>query len=245
MIKDYFSTQSKSYYLSRPHYPNELYKYLSLQLKEHNLAWDCGTGNGQAAESLSRYFKQVYATDLSLEQINLAKVNPKITYAVEVAEKSSLKSNSVDLICVAQAIHWFNLDAFYTEARRVLKQDGMLAAWTYGLPRISNEIDAVVKDFHDNLLAPFWRAENGYVNSAYKDLPFPFQQIETPLFYYQKEARLNEFLELLQSWSAVQHFIELKNENPVGLIEHKLKKLWGTEKRRLQWTICLKLGKNL
>src|SRR5688572_32236344 len=140
-FEDHFSKQSGQYAQYRPQYPDEIYAYLASITVGHSLAWDCGTGNGQAAIGLARYFDKVYATDASAEQIALAYANDKVDYRVEPAEQVSLGASSVDLVTVAVAIHWFNFDEFYREVKRVLKPDGIIAAWTYSLTEISPEID--------------------------------------------------------------------------------------------------------
>ena len=116
-FEDNFSEQSKQYAQFRPQYPDVLYEYLASLAAERLLVWDCGTGNGQAAVSLAKYFSRVYATDASAEQITHAKLHEKVEYHIENAEHVRLDSGIVDLVTVAQAVHWFDFDKFYTEQR--------------------------------------------------------------------------------------------------------------------------------
>src|SRR5215218_2558188 len=132
-FEDHFSKQSQLYAQYRPKYPEQIYAYLASIAPSRSLAWDCGTGNGQAAIGLAKYFDKVFATDASAEQISRAYAHPRVEYHVESAEHVSLDDSTADLVTVAVAIHWFNFDEFYGAVKRVLKSNGVLAAWTYNL----------------------------------------------------------------------------------------------------------------
>ena len=147
-FEDHFSKQSETYAQYRPQYPDEIYAYLASISPGLSLAWDCGTGNGQAAIGLAKYFDKVHATDASAEQISRAYPHEKVDYHVEPAEHVSLSNSSTDLVTVAVAIHWFNFDKFYREVKRVLRANGILAAWTYSLTEISSEIDLLIEDYY-------------------------------------------------------------------------------------------------
>src|SRR5258708_2942546 len=138
-FKDHFAVVASSYAEARPHYPKELFAFLARTAMGHECAWDCATGNGQAAVDLAEHFERVEATDASAEQIKNAVAHPKVRYSVALAEASGLAARSVDLVTVAQALHWLNLDKFYAEAKRVMKADGWIAVWTYDLFSISKE----------------------------------------------------------------------------------------------------------
>jgi Methylase involved in ubiquinone/menaquinone biosynthesis len=135
VLKDYFSSQSILYSRHRPTYPDRLYLYLLSECREKRLAWDAGTGNGQAAQKLSKYFQQIYATDISSSQILNSFQESNIKYTVANEQVPLLKRRSVDLITVAQALHWFDIEIFYAEAIRLLKRYGLIACWSYNLFR--------------------------------------------------------------------------------------------------------------
>lgn len=242
---DKFSKQSSIYARYRPGYPTELFQYLSTLCPAHNLAWDCGTGNGQSALSLVNYFQAVYATDPSAEQIAQAPQHPAISYKVEEAESSGLADNSVDLITIAQALHWFRFGEFYNEAKRVLKPSGIIAAWAYGLPSISPEIDEIVRHFHDDTLDTYWLYENRLIDGGYNKIPFPFQRIAAPEFNMQKDFSLPDLLGLLRTWSAVQSFINTNGYDPVSELEPDLLSAWQNpgEEKTLTWKLILLLGR--
>ena len=145
---DHFSDVAKRYADFRPHYPAALFDYLATLVPRTPLVWDCACGNGQATVDLAERFERVIATDASREQVASARPNPKVEYRVAPAEQSGLPAESVGLITVAQALHWFDLDRFYAEARRVLYSNGVLAAWAYGVNEVEGEAinEAALKD---------------------------------------------------------------------------------------------------
>lgn len=244
-FKDNFSKQSQIYLKYRPTYPKTLFEFLSSLTENHELAWDCGTGNGQAAVGLSEFYDKIIATDPSNEQIKHAMVNDRITYLVEKAEQTSLQAHTVDLISVANALHWFDFDSFYNEARRVLKQNGVLAAWAYGVTRISPEIDALINEFHDQTLNDYWLAENRLVENEYSGIPFPFQAISTPEFYATKTMNRDDLIGYLNTWSATQRYITTNNLNPTLELENRLMEIWkdGTAEKSVRWKLILKVGR--
>ncbi len=240
IFKDNFSKQASLYAKFRPVYPDELFTYLSSLCAKHNLAWDCGTGNGQCAIQLTNYFENVFASDPSVEQIENAFLNNKITFKVEKAEQSSLESNTVDLIVVAQALHWFEHKLFFDEAKRVLKKDGIMAIVSYVNPVVSPEIDALTDKLHDEILLDFWQEENKIIFNQYREINFPFEEIAAPEFKIVKQLSLAEFLGHLRTWSAVQRFIDKNNFNPIDTIEAALNSHWkATEVKSVTWNLHL------
>lgn len=243
-FKDNFSKQADIYRQYRPSYPEELFSYLQSLTPAHNLAWDCGTGNGQSAIALTRYFKQVYASDPSENQIKNAILHDRVTYKVERAEHNELNDHSVDLITVAQAIHWFDFDKFYSEVKRVLKPNGIIAVWTYGLTFITDEINAITKNFHDHVVGDFWLPENRLIEQEYKTIPFPFNQITPPSFTIESTLNLNDLLGYFRSWSATQKFMDKYHKNPLEQLKKDLLPYWGEENtiRRTTRKLILKVG---
>ncbi len=244
-FKDSFSKQSDIYVKYRPHYPVELYEFLSTLTPQHKLAWDCGSGNGQAAIGVAAFYDQVIATDPSKQQIKNAMPHEKVIYKVETAEQSSLENDSVDLITIANAVHWFDHDLFYKEVNRVLKKDGIIAAWCYGVPFISPEIDMLVKQYHDNVLGDYWQEPNRLVEKEYTTLPFPFEEMESPPFFAEKKMSLKDFIGFLNTWSATQRYIETNHSNPTEILQAHLLPLWGNleTEMKLYWKIVLKIGR--
>jgi len=243
-FKDHFSAQSGTYAEFRPVYPAGLFRFLSSLCSGHEFCWDVATGNGQAAATLAEFFSHVYATDASANQIAEAKPHPRISYYVEGAEKTALKDQSCDLITVAQAIHWFRHDAFYTEVRRVLKPGGILAIWGYGLHTVSPEVDHIVEDFYSRIVGPYWPPERRYIEQKYAGLPFPFAEITAPAFEISAQYSLSQLMGYLQSWSATQRYIKENGNNPLNEIQSALKPAWGAQQvRTLRWPIYTKIAR--
>ncbi len=226
-------------------------------VRYRNLAWDCATGNGQAAVFLSEHFARVIASDASKEQIENAQPRDNIRYEVFPAEKTALPDNSVDLITIAQALHWFDLDEFYKEVKRVLRKDdngrdtngsGVIAAWAYGLHSISTEIDTVTHLLYEDILGSYWPKERKIVENKYQDISFPFQEIDTPVFQIELDWTLSELVGYLYTWSSVQKFIGKNDSDPIKQIYDDLAAAWGHKntwhkRRRVVWPIYIRIGR--
>lgn len=245
-FKDHFSSQSSDYQKYRPVYPENLYKFLAEISPARNCAWDCATGNGQAAISLAKHFARVVATDASPQQLVHAMQAPNIEYRCATAETTSLASHSIDLITVAQALHWFDLDKFYKEAGRVLKEQGVIAVWTYNLLNISSEIDEIVNHLYSYVLDGYWPPERQMIETGYRDLAFPFQRISTPPFSMQAQWNLQELTGYLHTWSAVQRYIRDRQENPVQQILPMLDSAWGdnAHSKTITWPLHIIVGQH-
>jgi ubiquinone/menaquinone biosynthesis C-methylase UbiE len=244
-FKDNFSRLSEVYVKYRPSAPAELFSYLQTLTSGHQLALDCGTGNGQAAVPLAEYFEKVVATDPSAEQIRLAAPHQRVEYRVERAENPVLQESSADIVTVSQALHWFDFGVFFAEVKRVLKPGGIFAAWAYPLPEIEPELDKAIRYFHEEVVGPFWQYENRMIDKAYANIPFPFPLIETPEFHIRKEFSFEELIGLLYTWSAVLKYREQHGTDPVEAFRPELETRWGdAEKRTVTWTLILKIGRN-
>jgi SAM-dependent methyltransferase len=244
-FKDNFSKQSDLYVKYRPHYPESLYEYLQTLTSEHTLVWDCGTGNGQAALGIANYYDKVIATDPSETQIKNAFACRNVIYSVSPAEYSGLENNSVDLITIANALHWFDFELFNKEATRVLKPQGVIAAWGYGNPSHAPELDKIITYFHDEVIGPYWLPENRLVEKNYSTVPFPFAEIRTPAFKIEKSLSFNDLIGLFGTWSAVQRYKDKTGKDPVIQIEEELKKAWKdlSGEKIFTWRLVLKVGR--
>ena len=244
-FEDHFSKHSEQYAQHRPHYPDEIYAYLASLAPGNALAWDCGTGNGQAAIGLAKYFAKVHATDASAEQIARVYAHEKVDYRVEPAEHVSLDASSVDLVTVAVAIHWFNFDEFYREVKRVLKPRGILAAWTYSFPEISPEIDPLINHYYFEILAGYWPERIHYLEEEYKTIPFPFEEIVSPPFAMEVNWNLVQFAGFLDSWSATQRYKAQKSHHPLDILWDQLLAAWGgeNEPRLIRWPLYFRIGR--
>jgi hypothetical protein len=246
MSKDLFSKQAVDYARYRPTYPAALINYIVSFVHEKNIAWDCATGNGQAAVLLANHFKQVVATDTSEKQIGLAIPKDNIIYSVGKAEQTSFADNTFDLITIAQAYHWFQFDLFEKEARRIAKPGAVVAAWGYNIPQCNNKrISQLIQHFYTAVVGSYWDAERKYVDDAYTTVPFPFEPLPAVPFSIQVNWNKEDLPGYLNSWSSVQHFIKANQYNPVDDFVEQLQQLWppGVPELPFAFPVFMRLGR--
>lgn len=243
---DHFSGVAGAYAEHRPDYPPPLFAWLSTLVRERRLAWDCATGSGQAALGVAEYFARVIATDASTAQIAAARPHPKVEYRVAPAEASGLATGSVDLLTVGQALHWFDRAAFYREAGRVLRPEGVIAAWTYSGARLDDpRADAVHRRFYTEIIGPYWPAERALVETGYRTIEFPFEEIEPPSLEMEAEWPLGTFLGYVGTWSAVTRFRSARGFDPVQQLSEELRRYWGDpgSPRKIRWPLSFRVGR--
>jgi SAM-dependent methyltransferase len=241
-----FSMHSERYARHRPAYPRELFEYLSGLVEPCETAWDCATGNGQAALGLAEFFTRVAATDISPEQIHAHLPHPRVTYGVCAAERAPFADQAFDLICVAQAVHWFDLEPFYRQARRLLKPGGALAVWGYGFFEIEAQIDGLIAKDLLEPIDPYWAAGNRLIMTGYRTLRLPLEQIAAPpAFSMQVEWNLEQLLAYLRTWSAVKRYIAERGDDPVSGLEARLNAAWERpeEVKSVRMPLHLQVGR--
>ena len=239
-FKDYFSDRSDGYAKYRPGYPPELFRFLAAVAPDRQRAWDCATGSGQAATALAEHFAEVLASDASGSQIDAAMPNPGVTYRVASAESSGLASGSVALVTVGQAFHWFEASAFWREAKRVLRPNGVLAIWCYGVCEISDECDAIVATLYHDIVGEFWPPERELIERRYADIDLPGRPIAAPDLSMVADWQVDEMLGYLRTWSACSRYREARGSDPVTQIAASLRQAWGDLPRRVSWPLTLK-----
>jgi ubiquinone/menaquinone biosynthesis C-methylase UbiE len=225
---DHFSAASALYARARPTYPDELFAFLASQAPGREAAWDCATGNGQAALGLARHFARVEATDASAQQVAHARPAPNVRYSVQPGEATSFADASFDAVCVAEALHWLEVDRFYAEARRVLRDRGVVAIVGYSRQSIGAAFDA---DFHRVVIAPVkphWPKQIGHLWSRYRDLAFPFEPIPAPAFEIRMRWTLPQLMDYVGTWSGTRRLMAIDG----GFLERARAELapsWGGE----------------
>jgi SAM-dependent methyltransferase len=245
-FSDHFGKIADAYADFRPRYPDELFIWLADQCKADDLAWDSGCGSGQASVALAQHFAHVRATDASQEQIVHAQLCAGVEYDVAAADNSGLPDRCVDLITVAQALHWFELNSFYEEVRRVGKPGGVIAAWTYGIHEVEgNDVNARVQHFYSHVVGAYWPPERHHVETGYRELDFPFNRIDVPEFAMQQQWSLAQLLGYLRSWSATARYKTAKGHDPVDELERELIPLWGDpeQTRHIGWPLSILVGR--
>jgi SAM-dependent methyltransferase len=242
---DHFSALAADYARFRPRYPAELFDFLAAASPGHGLAWDCGTGSGQAATGLAAHFERVHATDPSAAQLEHAGRHERIAYALGRESESGLPGGSADLVTAAQAAHWFDLDAFYTEARRVLAPEGVVAMWCYGAMRIDGDVDPILDWFYVERIGRYWPPERALVDTGLATLSFPFEPLPVPALEMHAVMSRDALLGYVGTWSAVARGRAHEGTDPLADLERRLLPLWpdaGT-RRIVRWPLGIRVGR--
>jgi SAM-dependent methyltransferase len=244
-FKDHFSSRAAGYAKFRPSYPDALFDWLQSLAPGRSLAWDAGTGNGQAARALARRFERVLATDASEQQIAHAEPHARITFCVAPAHESGLEPRTCDLVTAAQALHWFDIPAFFAEARRVLVPRGIIAVWTYGGPALDDKAcDAVLQNYVREV-DPYWPPERVLVETGYRTVAFPFEEIAAPALELEMMTTVDAFAGYVRTWSATERYGKELGKDPVAQLEAALRRLWpDRESRRAHWRLSVRAGRN-
>ena len=245
MSKDHFSTQSAAYANYRPGYPEALFQWIRSQAPRHEVAWDCACGSGQATRGLAACFDQVIATDLSEAQIRHAPPIANVDWRVASAEISGLATASVDVVCVAQAVHWLDLEKFWPECRRIVRPGGLVIIWSYGVPLYSDpEVARQCQQYYSETVGPYWPPERQLVEEGYRTIPFPFAELAAPAFELHREWNLAQLLGYLSSWSATERYRQATGKNPLAALEETLRPVFPDSPLELRWPIALRAGRN-
>ena len=242
----HFSTQARLYAEFRPDYPSELFDFIGASVPEHELAWDCATGNGQAALGLAKRFDHVIATDISSEQIANAKPHHRVEYRIGPAEGSGLADHSADAITITQALHWLDIPRFYDEVRRVAKPHAVFVATVYSDPVLDDPAaDRILHNYNKVIVGSYWPPERKIVDEAYANIPFPFQELSAPNLKMERDWSLPELAGYLRSWSATTRYMKEKGIDPVLAFETEMARFWGgpSQRRRLHWPFTIRAGR--
>jgi len=243
-FKDHFSSRSADYARYRPVYPLALVDHLASLVARQDLALDCGCGTGQLSTRLAARFRRVVATDASARQIENAEPHDAVEYRRAPADRSGVSEGSADLVTAAQAAHWFDLEPFYAEVRRVLRPGGALALITYGNMEIEGPVGEVVRDFQHNVIAGFWPPERCHVETGYRLFPFPFEEVSSPFLAIQASWSLPDLMGYVETWSAVRNAEAALGSTPGDAFAARLGAAWGEPdvRRSVTWPISLRAG---
>jgi ubiquinone/menaquinone biosynthesis C-methylase UbiE len=242
---DRFSRQANLYKKFRPTYPKAVYDCFLPLVKNKRRCWDCGTGNGQVAIQLASYFESVFATDISQNQLSHAETRENITYKIERAEETSFPDDFFELITVAQAIHWFDFEAFNQEIRRVSVNGGIVAVWGYGLLRVQPDIDLLLDHFYWDTVGSQWNKERRHINDEYRSIPLRFKELPAPEnLSIQTTWTLHQLQGYLNSWSSVQNYLqEYPDSDPVQELIDEIGRYWPIEEEKaICFPIFMRIG---
>ena len=240
---DRFSAQAADYARYRINYPADLYDWLLPQVAGRERAWDCATGNGQVAAVLADYFVRVNATDLSASQLAQAVPRLNVHYQTARAEHTPFPDQRFDLITVAQAVHWFEPQAYQAEVRRVARPGAVLAEWGYGLVEVSPDIDPHIRHFYRETMGPYWDANRWHIDDAYARIPFPFAGVRRAHFAVRRQWSAEWFLQYLRTWSSVQKYQQERSADPVELIAAEVTQLWGAGEQEVAFPVFARAGR--
>ena len=245
MFADHFSGHATDYAEYRPTYPRELILFLSGAAPGHDLAWDCGTGSGQAAFLLANEFQRVVATDPSATQLAEASEHPRIEYRVASERDSGLPDGSCDLVTAAQAAHWFDISAFYKEADRILRPRGVLAIWCYQTTEVDPATSRLISTFEHQRVGPYWPRGREHVDAGYRTLPFPYDRLDVPPLVMRIRWSREQFEGYVETWSAVRRCSEAEGVNPMTEFKRDLAPLWPdpVEVREVRWSLVVIAGR--
>ena len=245
-FNDHFSALARAYADYRPTYPPELGAFLAEIAPGRQQVWDCATGQGQAAGLMAGAFERVWATDASERQLSEARAIERVQFAVATEAASGLPDQSCDLVTVAQAAHWFDLPAFYAEARRVLRPRGVIAVWGYSAVETDDVlVNDVVHEFQFGRVAPYWPPGRELVDDRYASLPFPFPRLPNPAFEMTALWTREQLLGYISSWSAVDRCRREEGVDPMAELLEELEPLWpvASEARDVRWPLFLLAGR--
>jgi len=241
---DHFAFAAQSYASYRPRYPGALFDWLASFTPAHTRAWDCATGSGQAAVALAERYDEVIATDASIAQLDSADKSPGVSYLAMTAEQGALAARSVDLVTVAQALHWLDLPAFFTETDRVLRPGGALAVWSYGLLSIDPVIDALMRHFYVGILGPYWPSARALVDTGYAGIALPYPEVAPPELSMEAMWTLTQLGGFLSTWSAVGRYRKELGADPLPELMGRVAAVWsGGESRRVRWPLVVRLAR--
>ncbi|GAB1594535.1 class I SAM-dependent methyltransferase [Lysobacter claricitrinus] len=243
-VKDHFSGVAQAYAAARPDYPAALFDVIATHVPATAHVWEPGCGSGQATRDLAARFAHVHATDPSAQQIaqhaaHDAK-NHRVTLTVEPAERTWLFDHSVDLVAVAQAMHWFDVPAFFAECDRVLRPGGVLAAWGYDDFDVPDGMDGAVTAFRADIEGD-WPPERESIKRHYADYDWPFERIDTPPMTLAADWPFERFIGYLSSFSAVVQHQARTGGDAVASHLDALRGAWGdpASVRRITWPLFL------
>lgn len=245
-VRRLFVEQRSAYARYRPHYPDALFEWIAKACDGHALALDIACGAGQASAPLCRHFEQVLACDSSSAWLTASSFPEQVGRFTCDAEHLSITDDCLDLIVVAQALHWFASERFFAEVRRTLRQNGLFCAWCYGLASITPALDELIRHLHTEVLSNYWPEGRISVDNGYRDIAMPLPSIATPQQEIRLEWSLEQLVGYLRTWSAVTAYEKHNGHSPLEHLQTELSHAWGDPRqtRAICWPLHLIAGRN-
>ncbi len=245
VFADHFSAVAAQYAQARPGYPGALFDWIADIAPARDMAWEAGCGSGQASRGLAPRFVRVFATDPSASQVAQARAPENVRFAVERAETCSLDDASADVACVAQALHWFDRDAYFAEVARVLRPSGALVAWGYRDVEVPSDVVPAFDRFRADIEAD-WPPERADVDEGYASFDWPFAKVQAPAFEMIERWPLARLIGYVSSFSAVKRRREAGGDDPVARHAADIAQAWGdpARERTLRWPLFVHARRN-
>ncbi|ARU92985.1 class I SAM-dependent methyltransferase [Tatumella citrea] len=243
--RNWFSAGGSDYAQYRPRYPAELAAFLASLAPDRRSALDVGCGNGQLTCLLADYFESVTGTDPSETQIQSAIPHERVVYHCAPAEALPQDDKQYSLITAAQAAHWFQLEQFYREVKRIAAPGAVIALISYGVLQLDEQLNERFLHFYHDEIGPYWPSERRLVDNGYRDICFPFNEITTPSLQISYQWNLQQLLGYISTWSAVTRAREAGNSAILQQFSQDIEELWGDAQqlRAVNWPVIIRAGK--
>lgn len=230
-----------------PLYPKEVYSYLAFMCKFNDCALDCGSVRSEVATALARKFKHVIAVSAEKRNVHNTPRYENVEYVVACPDEFNFAKESIDLLVVTDMNRQINLVKLLQTAHHDLRQHGIIALLCYERPEIDLALDSALKQFHNEVLKCFFPLST---EKMWFDIEkhFPlYEEIHAPIFWSSIYWNFENLVTYINTWPAVQNFIDINNQSPLFEIINDLREKWGseTETKIINWRLKLQILKKL
>jgi SAM-dependent methyltransferase len=141
-----FGHAAEAFQRYRPDYPPELFEriFTAIPADRRQRAIDLGAGTGKATRALLPQFREVIAVEPDPGMA--AKLKEDLPAAIvhnTTAEDFSQQPSTVDLVTVANALHWMDAPRVFANVHSWLRPSGIFAVFDRPLPKTIPAIDAI------------------------------------------------------------------------------------------------------
>ncbi|ETO36166.1 hypothetical protein RFI_00896 [Reticulomyxa filosa] len=246
-----FEGQSELYRMYRPRYPVTLLQHLAFTLESNgfpsekrDLAVDIACGSGQVTCSLARSWKDAYTSKVTKEQygLNFKKVigidestkqleeatqMDNIEYRCENAYNMPFQENSVQLVTIAQGLHWFDHNKLMQQIHRILVKNGICAVLGYSTPvflRYDKYFHPAFKTYYEETLGSihppsdkrcYWNIDRRLLDHQYQQLsfdpPFDKKKMDRGMFYEHVHMNEHQLFGYFLTWSGYRQYMKKHN----------------------------------
>ena len=234
------AAHASAYARYRPHYSMKVRDLIKSFMEKHGCGFDCivdvATGSGQALTHWTEMFHKCVGVDISGEQIKNARTAfqekgvKNVELHVSPAEDLPLSSSSCDLVSCATAWHWLDADKFYSEATRVLRQPGVLAVYSHGIPFFPNnpEATSLTMKLYDEKLSKVWHPNTRHIVNHYKEVELPYPVTERHDILQEWPIPLSHYVSYLGTLATYQKYLkEYPGDAPLDELYQELKEAFS------------------